>query len=385
MGPGSLRAAADTSPSDASDAAPAAPAAPDPIVTLHIQAQQVSPYLPWDLLHPRPGTDPVGALVALAAPENYQVRRETGQHALLYSLSVGPSRVLTELTPQAQGDCAANLASALNASLISELYLHPFASSDPPNTDDAEPSLRRNAQADAVRHVLDALLSSLHIPTLRTLAIGFILPPPLVTSLATFLRSPRSRGLQHLTLHGRGEDALLPVPDLEILVPALVANGTVRMLHHGNSRTIHVRDAESFPFGHGFPGFSHPETRILMRLLGVLARNGAFLWPARRAAVRALVPARVILRHVNFAELASPPITRLPGHVLAQILGLVSGDSEVFDAAEWSKLFAAARDPDHLKRLAWAVTRLDLTAGLGFKAVMALWLDSGGFWPRSLS
>lgn len=266
--------------------------------------------------------------------------------------------------------------------MISELYLHSFL---PPDTTDAEPSPQNDEYRDAEQIVLNTLLSSLHMPTLRTLGIGIVLHPPLVAALSTFLHSPRSRGLQHLTLRGTGDDALVPVRDLEILVPALVANGTVRMLHHGNSRTIHGRDAESFPFGHGFPGFAHPETRILMRLLGVLARNGAFLWPARRAAVRALMPARVILRHVDYGELAPPPITRLPGHVTAQILRHVSGDSEVFDSAQWDKLFEAAADPQNLKRLAFAVTRLDLTTGLGFKAVMALWLDSGGFWPRSLS
>ncbi|KAL1412352.1 hypothetical protein Q8F55_000096 [Vanrija albida] len=327
-------------------------------ITLHILFQQVTPYLPWDLRRTVAGSDPVGPMIALA-PDDHRRRPETGQHAVLYSVSRHDAPLLAE---------------ALNTSLVSEVYLFPVVSPDT-----LQPDPLADDDSQLVQDVLALLLASLDVPTLRILSIGFALLPTAVAALASYLHSSRARGLQHLILRGTDGDAL-PLHDLELLLPAIASTGTVRMLQHGAARTVHGHDADAFPLGGAFPGFSHPEARLLTRMLGALARNGAFLWPARRAAVRALVPARVILRHGGQPR---PGIARLPAHVLLDIARRVSGDPEVFDTAQWSKLLDAARDPDGLKRLAWAVTRLDLTKGLGFKAVMAMWLDSGGFWPRS--
>ncbi|KAL1408601.1 hypothetical protein Q8F55_005414 [Vanrija albida] len=215
-----------------------------------------------------------------------------------------------------------------------------------------------------------------------------------VPHIVEFLKSPRSFGLETLFLPGR---CLTPL-DLSALVdtvrdynPTLAA---VTMCDCRSKRVpacvCHGRET---PEGEAWD-------RQVRRLAVYLERNGILTARVRRAAVRALVIARVIANGRSgagsagasstcagpaeeaaaAAELAHPfRLLDLPRDVHLKIIRDASADPLALTEQQWATLIAHAEAPGSLARLA-AGMREAQVAGVTFPVALAEWLGNGAFW-----
>lgn len=260
--------------------------------------------------------------------------------------------------------------------------------------------------------VLPRFLSLLQPNTLRLLELELHLPPKAVPALLTYLSSPRSLGLEYLLLTsmeymyvldaGVGKDPDVCNQDAweagwvkSIGAPAvtalLAANTSLRAI----CRNQCGKPKHPFPpectckaqryFGpRPDPGRWHAHDELWTGL----DRNAEYGRRARRAALRALGVARVLVSAVRddadaTTAGAEPPrgskhLLDLPREVLCHIVRFASDDPAALSSGQVNRLMKYAEDRGALKRVA-EVVAVEGSDGVE-ERVKDAWLAAGGFW-----
>lgn len=256
----------------------------------------------------------------------------------------------------------------------------------------------------------------LHVTGLRRLGIDDPLPPAAIPALANFIRSPRSHGLVEIVFDG----SALSYDDVAPLAAAVKDNTTLARLCVGAcNRRLYMPMRQSCQcfqpltkmWGHdGASGH-------LGHIAPMLLRNRDMTTKVHKAALRSLVPARILLRAADVAAdtssefsgsvprvtaqpyrsngftvkrpVRSPPrvpaVLRLPKEALARILHFAADESALLTDEQVAVVLEHAADPAALSRLAREIgsNRADTVES---RQVRVEWLSKGGFtWEREVA
>ncbi|WVF73126.1 hypothetical protein IAT40_007945 [Kwoniella sp. CBS 6097] len=227
---------------------------------------------------------------------------------------------------------------------------------------------------------LKKFFESINSPHLRQLQISTSnLPRSVASAVADYLRSPRSRDLDYLELNGNnlGEKGVTEIVDavdennFSIQAVGLLANqstvlGTVTNIDPSNDvgtearERILMADRESEQ--------ATMEYQIHRRLPILLDRNRILTSRIRKAALKTLVPARIILNALppsnedtaqrvisdisNGSSYSGFRLLDLPEEVVQVIVKHTSGDSTAFSDDQWTRLRRESTDRESLK---WSI------------------------------
>ncbi|KAL1408629.1 hypothetical protein Q8F55_005442 [Vanrija albida] len=263
------------------------------------------------------------------------------------------------------------------------------------------------------------LFMRLHVTGLRRLGIDDPLPPAAIPALANFIRSPRSHGLVEIVFDG----SALNYEDVAPLAAAVRDNTTLARLCVGAcNRRLYMPMRQSCQcfqpltkmWGHdGASGH-------LGHIAPILLRNRDMTAKVHKAALRSLVPARILLRAADVAAdtsseysgnlstvprvtaqpyrsngftvkrpVRSPPrvpaVHRLPREALARILHFAADETALLTDDQVEVVLEHAADPAALSRVA-----REIGAGspdtVESRQVRVEWLSKGGFcWEREVA
>ncbi|OCF32157.1 hypothetical protein I317_07118 [Kwoniella heveanensis CBS 569] len=269
-----------------------------------------------------------------------------------------------------------SIVNSLNASHISTLSLTNNPGLDPPS--------------------VQQFFETIHSPHLRQLQISTSnFPSSIASSIADYLRSPRSRDLEYLELNGNnlGEKGVAEIVDavdennFSIQALGLLANqsttlGAVTEIDVENDVGTEARervlmaDRESEQ--------ASMEYQIHRRLPILLERNRILTSRIRKAALKTLVPARIVLNALppsdeDIAQRVISDVSTgstysgfrlldLPEEVVQLIVRHSSGDSTAFSDDQWTRLRREATDKDSLQRSIQAREERLKARGLGMGA-----------------
>ncbi|WVQ71538.1 hypothetical protein IAR50_001077 [Cryptococcus sp. DSM 104548] len=210
---------------------------------------------------------------------------------------------------------------------------------------------------------LTKLLGLLDSPHLRELHLAACrLPPSMAPILADWIRSPRSRNITHLLLHGNqlGAGGVTQIVDaieegnFSLIEAGLLANASPPS--DAPDQASKAKDESSVL-----------EHQVHVRLPEILKRNRILTKRVRRAAARMIAPARIILnaRPLSDAETARNVISSfssstpeaynafrlldLPEDVIQDIVRHTSGDPGALSEAQYTRLRLEAGDRKALK------------------------------------
>ncbi|TYJ57189.1 hypothetical protein B9479_002104 [Cryptococcus floricola] len=252
---------------------------------------------------------------------------------------------------------------------------------------------------------LTKLLRLLDSPHLRELHLAACrLPPSMAPILADFIRSPRSRNITHLLLHGNqlGGAGVTQIIDaieesnFSLIEAGLLANASPPS--DAPDQAVKSKDEASVL-----------EHQVHVRLPEILKRNRLLTKRVRSAASRMIAPARIILnarplsdaetaRNVVSAFSASNPeaynafrLLDLPEDVIQDVVRHTSGDPGALSQAQYTRLRLEASDKKALKTATDARNRMlrgksvyDEKGALEQEQVRAEWLKKGKWdkWER---
>ncbi|KAL1408874.1 hypothetical protein Q8F55_005688 [Vanrija albida] len=262
---------------------------------------------------------------------------------------------------------------------------------------------------------VSALFAALNAPHLRTLHLSTCdIPWGCAPAIAEYVRSPRSRGLKVLELNqnrlGRRGVALVldavEAANFSLLHIGLMVNDRRRKRRGPRRFPASPSDTESDSDSAEHLDNSSLAYQLDKRVPVLQFRNEALTNRVRRAAARAIAPARVILRArpptatetgarimreaSRDARPAVPfPLLDLPPEVQVQIARHCSRDATALSEAQWTRLRMRAADPDDLRNAArrMAAACVDVQLGKATRAqrrervreVRDEWLVSGGW------
>ncbi|ORX40767.1 hypothetical protein BD324DRAFT_612053 [Kockovaella imperatae] len=211
------------------------------------------------------------------------------------------------------------------------------------------------------------LFNTITTPYLSQLYLSVCnLGPNIIPPLVSYLGSPRSRNLELLELNGNklGVEGVRAIVDVvesfnfTIKEVSLLANDVLSRSNDDVEETSRPSDAEKRAENDALAYECH------RRLPPLLARNRALTQRIRRAAIRVIAPARILLtaRPLNDVEMARqvidsigtrPPAFRildLPREVLYLIVRHCSRDASAFSEAQFTRMRKEAESRDNVKR-----------------------------------
>ncbi|WVR00303.1 hypothetical protein IAU59_007446 [Kwoniella sp. CBS 9459] len=237
-------------------------------------------------------------------------------------------------------------------------------------------SLTNNPSLDATS--FKKFFETINSPHLRQLQISTSnLPPSVASSVADYLRSPRSRDLDYLemngnSLGGKGVTEIIDAVEennFSVQAVGLLANhstiaGSISEIDDQNNFGTEAR--ERVLMADRETEEAAMEYQIHRRLPILLERNRILTARIRKAALKTLVPARIILNALsptdedtaqrvisdisNGSAYSGFRLLDLPEEVIQLIVRHTSGDSTAFSDDQWTRLRREATDRDTLKR-----------------------------------
>ncbi|ORY28163.1 hypothetical protein BCR39DRAFT_535829 [Naematelia encephala] len=221
-----------------------------------------------------------------------------------------------------------------------------------------------------------AFFSLLDAPRLRQLHLSTCdLPETVAGAISSFLRSSRSRYLERLELNGNCLGAVGVAQIIDAIEESHFGLRQLGVFANDTRRAVDEDEVSPMPLP---AEIRHAEERALGEQLGrlpiLLERNRLYTRRIRRAAQRAIAPARIILnaRSLTADETAqrvlssvgstssssssytSPdptfPLLDLPLEVVHHVVRHTSGDAVAFSEAQFARLRAEAVDRESMKR-----------------------------------